>query len=142
MNTITYWDVWHFITGCLAQLRLRYHELCSHSVEVSVYKPLKTTIKRWHCSGNEKNKLKQQSTVNIQNTEDNLKILLRILSQNKLPITSTSIIHLCDYTLYAWTQIDPIRVRTANGSGTFRRSSLQFGKAPFNPHLPGGYTFL
>jgi len=45
-----------------------------------VYKPSKTTIKRWRCSGTEKNKLKQQSTVNIQNTEDDLKILLRILS--------------------------------------------------------------
>jgi hypothetical protein len=52
----------------------------SYSVEVWAYKPLKTVIKRWHCSGNEKNKLKQQSTVNNQNTEDDLKILLRILS--------------------------------------------------------------
>jgi hypothetical protein len=45
-----------------------------------VYKPSRQIIKRWHCSGNEKNKLKQQSTVNNQNTEDELKILLRILS--------------------------------------------------------------
>jgi hypothetical protein len=52
----------------------------SHSAEVWAYKPSKATIKRWHCSGNEKNKLKQQSTVNNQNTEDDLKILLRILS--------------------------------------------------------------
>jgi len=49
------------------------------SVEVRVYKPLKKTNKKWHCSGNEKIKLKQQSTVNIQNTEDDPKILLRIL---------------------------------------------------------------
>ena len=61
--------------------RSRYHELCRHSVEVWVYKPSKTTIKRWHCRGNEKNKLKQQSALNIQITEDNLKILLRILSK-------------------------------------------------------------
>jgi len=53
---------------------------CSHSVKERVYKPSKTTIKRWHCSGNETNKLKQQSTVNNQNTEDDLKILLGILS--------------------------------------------------------------
>jgi len=39
-------------------------------------------IKRWHCSGNEKDKLKQQSAVNIQNTEDDLKILLKSLSIN------------------------------------------------------------
>ena len=38
------------------------------------------TIKRWHCSGNEKNKPKQQSTVNKQNSKDDLKILLKILS--------------------------------------------------------------
>jgi len=31
-------------------------------------------------SGNEENKLKQQSTVNNQNTEDDLNILLSILS--------------------------------------------------------------
>jgi hypothetical protein len=48
-------------------------------MEVWAYKPSKTTIKRWHRSGHEKKKLKQQSTVNNQNTEDNLKIFLRIL---------------------------------------------------------------
>jgi len=84
MNTITYWDAWHLITGrmlsCMMRRRKRYHELSSHRVKVGVYKPSKMTIKRWHCSGNEKNKLEQQSTVNIQNTEEDLKILLRILS--------------------------------------------------------------
>jgi len=37
-----------------------------------VYKPSKATIIRWHCSGNEKNKLKQQSAVKNQNIEDDL----------------------------------------------------------------------
>ena len=66
--------------------RWRYHELCSHSAEVWAYKPSKATIKRWHCSGNEKNELDQQSTVNIQNTEDDVKILLRILSMDHLQL--------------------------------------------------------
>ena len=84
MNMMTNWDVWHVITGrmiCfMTRPRWRYHELGSQSVQVWVYRPSKTTIKRWHCSSNEKNKLKQRSTVNIQNTEDDLKILLTILS--------------------------------------------------------------
>jgi hypothetical protein len=37
------------------------------------------TIKRWHCSGSERD-LRGQPTVNNQSTEDDLKILLRILS--------------------------------------------------------------
>jgi len=37
-------------------------------------------IKRQHCCGNAKDKLKQQSTVNNRSTEDNHKILLRIQS--------------------------------------------------------------
>jgi hypothetical protein len=60
--------------------RIRICYQWSHSFEVWVYKPSKKTIKRWHCSGNEKNKLKPQSTVNNQNTEDDFKILLRIIS--------------------------------------------------------------
>jgi len=40
---------------------------------------LKTTLKRSHCSGNEKNELKQEPAGYNQNTEDDLKILLRIL---------------------------------------------------------------
>jgi len=52
----------------------------SHIIEVWEYNPLKMSIKRWHCSGNEKNKLKQQSTFKSQNTEDDFEILLKILS--------------------------------------------------------------
>ena len=60
--------------------------LCSHSIEEWVYKPSKATIKRWHCSGNEMKKLMKQFTVNIQNTEDDLKILLTIPSITKKPL--------------------------------------------------------
>ena len=104
-----------------------------------MYKPSKATIKRWHCSSNEKNKLKQQSAVNIQNTEDDLKILLRILSINTFTITS--LIHLRDYTSYAWTQVDTISVRTPEERQTFRRSYCSTGRARFNPHLPCGVAF-
>jgi len=87
-------------------------------------------------------KLKQQSTFNIQNTEDDLKILLRILSIKTFPITSTALIHCRDYALYAWSQIYTIQVRTATSSQTLWQPSLQFGRASFNPHLPSGFTFL
>jgi len=40
---------------------------------------LEDDYKRWYCSGNEKD-FKQQSTVNNQNTEDDLTIVFRILS--------------------------------------------------------------
>jgi hypothetical protein len=62
-----------------------------------VYKLSKTTIKRQHDSDNEKNMQKQQSTVNNQNTEDNLNIVLRILSV--IYITITFLIHNCDIAL-------------------------------------------
>ena len=73
-----------------------------------------------------------------QSTEDDLKILFRIISI----ITITSLIHIRDYPLYAWTQIHTIRVHNATSCRDFRQSSLQFGRAPLNPHLPSGFTFL
>jgi len=73
-----------------------------------------------------------------QSTEDDLKILLRILSI----ITITSLIHIRDYPLYAWTQVHTIRVHTATSCRDFWQSALQFGRAPFNPHLPSGFKFL
>jgi len=75
-----------------------------------------------------------------QYTEDDLKILPRILSIKTLTITC--IIHLRDHALYAWTQVHSIRVRTATSCRDFRQFSLQFTRAPFNPHWPSGLSFL
>jgi len=94
---------------------------CSHSVEVWVYRPSKTTMKRWYCSGNEKKNLRQQATLNIQNTEDDLTMLLRILSIILFIISSTILIHPRDYAVYAWTQVDTIRVRTETSCREFRQ---------------------
>jgi len=102
-----------------------------------VYKPSKTTTKRSHCSDNELNKLKQQSTVNSQNTADDLKILLRILSIINIFIIS-SIIHLCDYALYAWTLVDTISIRTPQARRTFRRTHCSSGWASFDRHISSG----
>jgi hypothetical protein len=82
---------------------------CTHSIEVRVYKPLKTTIMRWHCSGNEKNKFKQQSTVHNQNTDDVLKLPLRILS---MTTNITTLIHLHDQAADVWAILDTVRIRT------------------------------
>ena len=57
----------------------RYQEHYSHRVKLWVVKPSETTIKRQYCPGNEK-KLKQWTAVKQQNTADNLKLLLWILS--------------------------------------------------------------
>jgi len=70
----------------------RCHEQCKHSFKDWVYKPSKMTIKRWHCSGNGKNKLKQQSAVDNQNTQDYLKIFLRgllLLYNQSIPNSPT-----------------------------------------------------
>ena len=59
MNTITYWDAWHLSMKRMGKWHdataISYQEQYSHSFEVWVYKPWKMTIKRPHCSGNEKN---------------------------------------------------------------------------------------
>jgi len=57
-------------------------------------------------------------------------------------LTITSLIHLRDYPLYPWSQVHTVRVRTATSCRDFPQSSSQFGRGPFNPHLPSGFTFL
>ena len=87
--------------------------------------------------------------VSFQNTEDDLKILLRILSIYlsiylsiiEIAATISSLINLRDYPLYAWTQTNTIRIRTLAGCRVVWRSSVQFARAPFNPHLQGGLSF-
>jgi hypothetical protein len=91
---------------------------CSHSVEVQVYKPLKMTINRWHCSSNEKNQLKRHSTVNNQNTEDDLKILLRMPS---ITTNITTLIHLRDQAVYVWTTLDTVQIRNPESCRVIRR---------------------
>jgi hypothetical protein len=96
-----------------------------------------TTWKRWHWSGNKKNKLKQQPTVNNQNTKDNLKILLRILSITNI----SSLLSTPDGATYARRLIDSTRVRTATGCRVFRQSSFRICQEPFNKHLLCGISF-
>jgi hypothetical protein len=85
-------------------------------------------------------KLKQQSTVNIQNTEDDLKILLRILS--KLLYIISSLIHLRDQAVYVWTTLDTIQILSATDSGVFRRFADAIGRSASNSHLPCSFSFL
>ena len=80
--------------------------------------------------------------VNIQNTEEDLKILLRILSDTLFTISSQDLLSTRDYALYAWTQIHTIRVRTATSCRVVRQPSLQFGRAVFTPHLSSGVSIL
>jgi hypothetical protein len=97
------------------------------------------TIKRWHCSCNEKNKLKQQSTVNNQNTKDDLKILLRILS---ITTNITTLIHLGDQAVYVWMTLDTIRIRSPEDCRVIQQFAYSVGRSTFNPHLPSGFSFL
>jgi len=80
---------------------------------------------------------------NIQNTEEDLKILLRILSiLNLFNISSQDLLHTRDYAFYAWTQIHTIRIRDHSSCRIIRQPSIQFGRAAFNPHLSSGVTIL
>jgi len=111
----------------------------SHSVEVWAYKPSKTTIKRWHSFGYEKD-WGDKPTVHNQNTEDDLKILLRI--QSTFTITILSLIHLRDLAVYVWTTLDTIRISCGTGCQVIRRFAYSIGRSTFNPHLPSRFSFL
>jgi hypothetical protein len=122
--------------------RSTYYYHLSHSVEVWVYKPSKTTLKRWHCTSNEKNNLvTQQSTVNNQNTEDNLRILLRILSITKSS-KSTTIVHHCDQATYVWSILETIRTRTSTDCRVVQGVTLSVRLRWFDIHIPRGYSCL
>jgi len=84
-------------------------------------------------------KYQQQSTVNSQNTEDDLKILLRILS---IFHTLTSLINTRDWAFYAWTLLHTCLVCTATENRVFLQSSYSIGRGWFNQHPPGGFSFL
>jgi len=106
---------------------------------MGVQDPWRRLYKR-RCSSVGLRDINQQ--VNIQNTEEDLKILLRILSITLFKISSQDLLSTRDYAFYAWTQIHTIRVRTASSCRIIRQPALQFGRAAFNPHLSSGVTFL
>jgi len=81
------------------------------------------TIMRLRCSGNEQNMLKKQSTVNIQNTEDDHEIFVSILSIFNFK-TILSLLHSCDLSLCAWVQIDTKWIPTAEESRVSPRTNL------------------
>jgi len=98
-------------------------------------------IKREHCcEGIEGTSSEKHST---QSTEDNLKTWLRILPIIQITLSKvSSVIHLRDHALYAWSQVNTVRLRTATSCREFRQSSLQCGRASFNPHLLSGFLLL
>jgi hypothetical protein len=81
----------------------------------------------------------QQSTVNNQNTEDDLKLLLRNLS---ITYIITSLIHLRDQAIYVWTTLDTIRIRTSEDCRVVRKFAYSIGRSTPNPDLPSGFSFL
>ena len=74
-----------------------------------------------------------------RSTEDDLKILLRILSI--LP-TIPSLINTCDWVTYTWSSLYTDQVRTATDCRVFWQSSFSIGSAPCNSYLPCGTLFL
>jgi len=102
-------------------------------------RPRMLAIKRHRCCDDERSEATTAILSQQRSTEDDLKILLRILSTN---FTIASLIHLRDYALYACTPVDIVPICTATSCRTLLQPSLQFGRAPFNSHLPSGFLFL
>ena len=116
-----------------------YHERCNHSNWVWQHNI-------WDVGYKETALLRQweehaQAAIHSQHrsTEDDRKILLRILSIKNFIISS--LIHLRDYALFAWTQVDTISVCTTEASQTFQRTYCSSGRASFNPHILSGLAF-
>jgi len=73
-------------------------------------------------------------------TKDDLTILLRILSISTFIITS--LINTCEWAFDVWISLHTSRVRTATDSRVSREITPSVGRGPFNPHVPGGFSFL
>jgi hypothetical protein len=86
----------------------------------------------------------QLSAVNSQNTEDDLKILFRILSIFKKTSYNipTSLIHLRDQVMYVWSITNTIRIRSETSCWIIRWSCLSSGWSWFNQHLPRRFSCL
>lgn len=74
----------------------------------------------------------------FQDTEDDLKLFLRILST----FIITTLIHIHDQATYVWSTPDPVQIQTATNTRTIRRLSFTVGKSTINPHLSSGLSFL
>jgi hypothetical protein len=72
------------------------------------------------------------SLSHVRCTVDDLEIDLWI--QLIQTFTITSLLHMCDHTLYDWIQVDIIQVCISEESHIFRRSHLCFGRGVFNPY--------
>jgi len=72
------------------------------------------------------------------NTEDDLKILVRILSFK--PFKITSLLHAHDVSLYVCIQIVTFSIRAAEESHILQRFDCLFGWTSFNPHLLSNQT--
>jgi hypothetical protein len=84
--------------------------------------------------------LKQRSTVHNLNTEDDLKILLRIQSIIILNITSLN--HLGEKAVYVCTTHGTIRIRSATDCRVIRKFAFSIGRSTSNTHLLSGISFL
>jgi len=90
--------------------------------------------KRQRCRGNEGG---EQPTQKHRRQSENI-IKNAIYSLFKI----TSLINTRDWVLYSWTSLYTCPVCTATKSRVFRQSSFSIGRAPVNPYVPGGFSFL
>jgi len=137
MNRMTYWVVWQLLPGAADKAMMRprsfYLEHCSHSVEVWAYWTLEDNcegtalLQQWERSSSSN----LQST--IRYTEDDLKILSRILSTNTFKIPP--LIHLCDEAWYFWKQSDTLEISTSEERQTLWCCYFEIGQVLFEPHF-------
>jgi len=96
-------------------------------------------IQRQHCFGNEKKKLKQQSTVNTEAPKTTLKYYEEFFLLNLLTITS--LIQLCDQTVNVWSQVETIWIRNLEERRSLLVSHFTGRWSTSKPHLRSGSTF-
>jgi len=74
-----------------------------------------------------------------RDSEDGLKILLRILS---ITFTLSSLSNLRDQATYIWSTLDTIQMHSATHCCIVQRITLSVGRSTFNPHWLTAFSFL
>jgi len=138
LNTITKGTSWH-CQRCTAQVSG--DKLSSKEIVITEIRSLTRTegamIKSSHCSRWWKEPGSNSNPLSDITSEEHLKISLRIESSK-----ITSLIYTRDWSVYARTQVDTSRVRTAQECRGFRQFAFRIGQVQVNPHIHYGFSLL
>jgi len=86
-----------------------------------------------HCPRQWEEQSSSSNPQSVITSEEHLEILLRILSTKNFNITS--LLHLREYSLYAFVQVDTVSLHTQTGCQNYWRSNTILQCSAFHPHL-------